>query len=287
VEKMPTKKHNQNTRTILSFALVPAIALVFGACQAAPQNDNAKQLKELHAKVDGLHSKIDKLAKSRPGARQAPKRPKVGQLYKVPVTQEDSYRGGKHAKVTIALATEFACPYCAKLAPVVEELLKEYNDDELKVVSKQFVIHPQTATLPALAGCAAHKQGKFGAFEDRLWQKAWHSGDTFRLNKDALAQPALDAIAQELKLDLKRFQADMNGPCKTNLSKGRQELSRLGVGGTPAIYINGVFYGGQRSADALKIVIDDELKKAEAALSKGTKLEDYYASLIAKGKATL
>ena len=38
--------------------------------------------------------------------------------------------------------------------------MKDYPKD-LKVVYKHFVVHPQLATIPALAACAADKQGKF------------------------------------------------------------------------------------------------------------------------------
>ncbi len=279
----PMKTNTQITLLAGSFAL----SLGLGACQRPPDNSNSKEMAELSKKMDTMSAKIDKLSiPARPQAR-APKRPTPGQLYNIPVASTDSFRGGKSAKVTIVEATEFACPYCAKLSLVSDELLESYEDADLKIVSKQFVVHPQTATKPALASCAAQLQGKFGAFEKALWKNAWYSGETMRFNKEELDSPALDKIASGLGLDMKRFHSDMEATCQQTLRKQRQELTRLGVSGTPALYVNGNYYSGPRSVEGLKAAIDAEVKKADAAFAKGGKIEGYYASLIAKGKTTM
>jgi protein-disulfide isomerase len=280
------KKKMKNRTQITLLAASFALSLGLG-CQRLPDNSNKKEIEELSAKIDTINDKIDKLSIPSRGRAQAPKRPTVGQLYKVPVGKDDSFRGGQNAKVTIVEATEFACPYCARLADVTEELLAAYSDEDLKIVSKQFVVHPQTATKPALASCAAHKQGKFGEFEKALWKNAWHSQDALKLKADELATPALDGIAKTIGLDMGRFHKDMEGSCKSTIASNRTQLAKLGVNGTPALYVNGVYYGGPRSVDGLKAAIDAELKKANTALAKGAKLESYYASLIAKGKTSM
>ncbi len=277
--------NSKTKRTLLAGSF--ALSLGLGACQQTPDNSNKEAIAALSVKMDKLSSKMDKLAlPARPQARK-PQRPTVGQLYKVPIGNDDAFRGGKHAKVTIVEATEFACPYCAKLAVVTDELLGSYKDEELKIVSKQFVVHPQTATKPALASCAAQKQGKFGEFGEALWKNAWHSGEGFRLKAEALGTPALEKIATELSLDLERFKSDMAGSCQQTINNNRRELSTLGVNGTPALYINGSYYGGARSVEGLKAAVDAELKKADAALAKGAELSGYYASVIAKGKTKM
>lgn len=280
------KQMNSKTKTTL-LAGAFALSLGLGACQRPPDNSNKEAIAELSSKIDTLNKKIDKLSlPARPPVRKQ-KRPTVGQLYKVPIGNDDAFRGGKHAKVTIVEATEFACPYCAKLAVVTDELLKSYSDEDLKIVSKQFVVHPQTATKPALAACAAQRQGKFGEFGEALWKNAWHSGEGFRLKADELDTPALEKIATGLSLDLKRFKSDMDGTCKQSIDNNRRQLSSLGVSGTPALYVNGSYYGGPRTAEGLKAAVDAELKKADAALAKGAELSGYYASVIAKGKTTM
>lgn len=285
--ELPWTKIMKTKSQITLLAGTFALSVGLGACQRMPDNSNKKEIQALSAKIDGLSNKIDKLSTGQRPAARAPQRPTVGQLYNVGVGNDDSYRGGKNAKVTIVEATEFACPYCAKLATVTDELLESYEDEELKIVSKQFVVHPQTATKPALASCAAQRQGKFGEFEKALWKQAWHSGGAFGLKKEELDSPALDKIASGLSLDMKRFRSDMEGSCQETVNNNRKQLSALGVNGTPALYVNGSYYGGPRSVEGLKSAIDAEIKKADAAMAKGTALENYYASLIAKGKKTM
>ncbi len=167
-------------------------------------------------------------------------------------------------------------------------MLKEYDDQDLKVVSKHLVVHPQIATDAALATCAANDQGKFAEFEHAIWNKAWdQSGPRKRLNQQALAAAAMHELAADLGLDVQRFKARMSGKeCKAKLGLQRQQWRTLGVNGTPAIFVNGMYYVGPRTAAGLKQAVDAELKKVNAALNKGVKLESYYASLIKRGKKT-
>ena len=145
---------------------------------------------------------------------------------------------------------------------------------------KQFVVHPQTATIPALAACAAQKQGKFAQMEKLIWDKGWANQSPSNLGREAM-----DSFAKELKLDMKKYAADIDGEaCKKRLEDDRNEMSRLGVRGTPAFFINGRSLSGAQPIEAFKAVIDEELKKADEALKSGTKLDDYYNSIVAKGK---
>ena len=286
---MKQKKYNNSSYYLIGASL--AVSLLGGAaCQRLPNNDNeikAEQFQELVSKIDLLNQKVDRLSRPGNAARNGPKRPSPSQLYKVPVAAHDGYRGGEHAKVTLVVATEHACPYCAKLETITDKLLADYQDEELKIVSKPFIVHPSTATAPALASCAAKAQGKFAEFEKEVWNKAWHAGPSLALSSEALSSSSLDAIATSLKLDLDRFHKDMAGTCSQTLVSTRKELSALGVGGTPAMYVNGMYYTGPRSVEALKALVDAEIEKADQVLAKGMPLERYYQSVIAKGKSTI
>ncbi len=276
-----------NTTAKLSFAA--ALSFALSACQPANgESVKSEDIKALNAKLDKLDKKLDGLAKNS-GRAAAPKRkrPTVGELYKVSVSDDDLYRGGKNAKVTIVEATEFACPYCRMLAGPTEELLKHYDEEDLKVVSKQFIVHPSLATKPALAACAANKQGKFGDFEHALWSAAWKGDERPQLVREGLSDDSLNGIAKNIGLDMTRFKSDMDGSCKSVIARSKKEMSTLGVSGTPAVYINGRYYGGPRTVEGLKEAVDKEIARADATLAKGGSLDSYYSGLIAKGKAQL
>ena len=284
-------KRGKNPMITIKHAITPIIALVLGTagCQSSTENNShTQEIKTLTAKIDTIDKKLDRLQNGlAQGKAPPPKRPIVGQLYKVDVSSDDAYRGGKDAKVTIAIASEFACPYCKMLASATDTLLEQYDDDELKLVSKQFVVHPSVATQPALAACAASKQGKFSEYERALWDAAWEGGERPRLVREGLSNASLDAIAGKLKLDMSKFHDDMSGSCKQTIARNRKEMGALGVNGTPAVYINGRYYGGQRTPAALKEAVDKELAAADAALSRGASVEGYYEGVIAKGRTSL
>lgn len=153
--------------------------------------------------------------------------------------------------------------------------MKDYEGD-IKVVYKHYVVHPKTATTPALAVCAAHKQGKFSAMEHDIWEKG------FKQNRN-LSADNMEKIAKELGLDMSKFKADMNGAeCKKRVQTDQAQLAAVGARGTPAFFINGRFLSGAQPVDRFKVIIDEELKKANAAIKKGAKVETYYNEFILK-----
>ena len=170
----------------------------------------------------------------------------------------------------------------------MEQLQKDYGQD-LKIVYKQFVVHPDTATVPALAVCAAQKQNKFVDMEKLVWQKGWTEAAGFpRPDPEKLRQPAMEAFAKELKLNLAKFKQDMDGEsCKQQLNDNKTLLQKLGVRGTPGFFVNGRYLVGAQPIEKFKALIDEEIKKADEALKNGAKLQDYYASIVASGKKSI
>ena len=261
----------------LALIYVSTLALTVTSCK----QDNS----EVIARLDTMIEKLDKIGKAAPPpARNVPNRPQARRpdpstVYSVPITGSP-YEGPKDAKVTIVKAFEFACPFCLRVKPTLEQLQKDYGDD-IKIVYKNYVVHPQTATIPAHAACAAQKQGKYKEMYDIIWEKG------FKANRN-LSADNMEKLAKELKLDAAKFKSDMNGPeCKRMVKADQSQLSAVGTRGTPAFYINGRFLSGARPVDSFKSIIDEELKKANEALKKGSKLETYYSEIVKKGKRSL
>ena len=268
-------------------------ALAFSACQSDTKN--------LEHKVDELNKKLDQLIASggRPGAaaQQRPQRPEPdrAKTYAVPVDGDPS-DGPADAKVTLVKAYDYACPYCEKVRDTMDELRKKYKDD-LRVVFKQFVVHPQVATAPALAFCAAAKQGKGIPMDALLWDKGFKA---HQFDKDAgegaQAQRCWDSaagcpialgFAQELQLDQNKFKADMK-ECQQLTQKDMGDLQKLGVGATPSFFINGRFISGAMPIDNFTQLIDEELGKAKQRIEQGTPAAQYYQQwILDKGLKTL
>ena len=137
------------------------------------------------------------------------------------------------------------------------------------------MVHPQTATEPALAVCAAAMQGKFNEMEHQIWEKAYAKRD--------FAPATLEAIAKDVGLNMDKYQADKDGACKERIRKDQAELGAVGTSGTPAFYINGRFLSGARPIDQFKALVDEELKKANDRISKGeANAANYYETFVAK-----
>lgn len=269
-------------RTFTITIAIAALAFATGGC--TKQDDAVvKKLDEISKKLDKLDDIEKKVAAGGglPGAArpQAPRRPRPGspdpaKVYSVPIDGAP-FDGPKHAKVTMVKAFEFACPFCFRVNPTVAELEKQYGDD-LKVVYKNYVVHPQVATTPALASCAAHKQGKYHEMADLIWEKG------FKANRN-LGADNMETLAKELGLNMTKFKADMNSDeCKKIVATDQAQLAAVGTRGTPAFYINGRFLSGAQPIDRFKAIIDEELKKANAAIEKGAKVDTYYTEQVLK-----
>jgi len=285
---MSTRIFGAHRSNILAaFAAVSLLATA-PACQKA---DDAvvKKLDEISKKLDKLDTIEQKIAAGgAPGAARpvAPRGPRPGTpdpaaVYAVPIDGSPAV-GPQNAKVTIVKGFDFACPFCNRVRPTVEQLEKDYGKD-VRVVYENYVVHPQVATIPALAACAAQKQGKYIEMYTAIWEKG------FNANRN-LGEDNMKKLAGELGLDMTKFTAELNGEaCKKQVQTEQARLAALGTRGTPAFYINGRFLSGAQPIDRFKAVVDEELKKANARIEKGEATADnYYAKFVlGQGKKTL
>lgn len=263
----------------LTAVAVAAAALSLGGC-AQDNKEILDKLSAIEKDVKELKNRgVGAAAPGQPGQPRAQRpTPDASKTYAVKVDDSPS-EGNPAAQVTIVKAYEYACPYCEKVRPTIDAIEQEYGD-KVRVVYQQFVVHPQMATLPAQAVCAAYKQGKFKAMDGLMWEKAFKA----RL----FDENNMLALAKEAGLDVAKFQVDFKGECVGWVQKQQAQLSSLGVGATPGFFINGRFLSGAQPLPAFKALIDEELKKADERISSGTPRDKYYQTwVVEKGLAKL
>jgi len=129
--------------------------------------------------------------------------------------------------------------------------LSDTYKDRLKLVIKQYPLPSHKFALKASkASLAAHRQGKFWEFHNKLLE-----------NHSAINDEKIEQIAMELELDIDKFHADINLPeIQRIINRDIQNGKEIGVAGTPTIYINGKKIN-PRSFGEFIDKIESELKK--------------------------
>ena len=151
-------------------------------------------------------------------------------VWDIPDDNSPIFGNTKDPKLTIVEFTEFQCPYCSRIAPVMKELNQKYPD-KIKFVYKHFPLSfHSNAKAAAAASIAAQNQGKFWEFRYAL---APHSRE--------LSDSTYIAIATEIGLDVEKFKKEMvlDSAMEARIDKDFQLGVKVGVQGTPNFYING------------------------------------------------
>lgn len=119
---------------------------------------------------------------------------------------------------------------------------------DVKIVAKQYPIssHP-FAFKAAMAALAAHNQGKFWPFHKALLK-----------NHNSLNDAKIRSLATTLELNLTRFETDTKSPANRALILiDHQEGRKIGVSGTPSVFINGKKIKGRQLGNLFKIVSEE------------------------------
>ncbi|MGE0326896.1 MAG: DsbA family protein [Polyangiaceae bacterium] len=146
-----------------------------------------------------------------------------------PVEIGDSpVKGAKDAPVTVVEWADYECPHCGMMAPILDALVERFPG-QVRFVFKNYplAIH-EHAEMAARAAVAAGKQGKFWEMHDLLFKNQASFTNDFA------------GFAKQLNLDIKKFLKDIDSEEVADaVAKDKKEADKLGLEGTPMIYING------------------------------------------------
>ncbi len=176
-------------------------------------------------------------------------------VVKVDATVDTSTRptkGPADAPVQILEFADFECPHCKLAFHILEEVLAERSDVRVsfmhfpldqacnRLIDRPF--HARACEL-ALIGECAHAQGRFFDVAPLLFE-------------DHPTPTLLDKIGA-LGLDRKALEACTRDPQALARVKGDIEMGLAAeIGGTPAVFLNGVLVGGAVPKDKLNGLID-------------------------------
>jgi protein-disulfide isomerase len=166
-------------------------------------------------------------------------------------------RGNPNAPVTIVEFSDFQCPYCARGASTVDELLKKYPND-VKVVFKHFPLGFHNWAKPAAiaANCAAKQDDEaFWGLHDEFFakQKEINASNVMAKSRAYLESTGIDlgawgACAE--KTDGAEYM-EVAAAVDADMALGQS----LGVTGTPGFFVNGTFLNGAQPVTAFEPLI--------------------------------
>ena len=175
----------------------------------------------------------------------------ISEIYNIPVEQSPVI-GKLDAPVSVVAFLDFQCPYCAKVYPVLEQLLEKYPKD-VKLVIKHYPLRMHRfAENASLAALAVSKQQKYQQITKIFF-------DNYKtLNDDTIKK-----YVEEAGLDMKAFNTAYSDPSLKNIIRQDTNLgAKSKVRGVPALFINGRRVKN-RSLNGLSYMVEQELSKSK------------------------
>ena len=168
-------------------------------------------------------------------------------------TNDQPSLGSADAPVTIVAFTDYQCPSCAAMHPVLEQLVKEYGN-KVRLVTRDFPLSQHAEAFKAAeAAEAAREQGKY-----------WEYIQILLRNQSALSVEKLKGYASELALDRTRFDTALDtGKFTESVQRDVEDGMKLGINGTPTIFINGRRVSA-KGYEELKAIVDAAFPKRAA-----------------------
>ncbi len=163
---------------------------------------------------------------------------------------DQPWKGGANAPVTIVEFTDYECPSCAFSQPALDEVVKEFGD-KVKLVARDYPLSMHAhAAKAAEAAEAAREQGKYWEYTALLFQ-----------NQGKLEIENLKQYATQLQLDRKKFDEALDsGKFADKVQRDLQDGYKIGVNSTPSVFINGKRVR-DRTKESLKAAIEAALKE--------------------------
>jgi protein-disulfide isomerase len=159
--------------------------------------------------------------------------------------------GSADAPVQIVAFTDFECPYCAEMEPVLKRVVETYGRD-VSIVMRDFPMANRKAAWPsAIAARCASKQGKYWPFHDLLFA-----------NRTALTSENFRLFAAQNGMDADAFSRCVADPATRAAIEAEVEQARAyGVEATPTFFVNGRLISGTATFEQLSRLIEAEKNK--------------------------
>ncbi len=169
------------------------------------------------------------------------------------ISDTDWQKGPKDALITLLEYSDFQCPYCAQVTPVLDAVLKKYPQD-VRVVYRHFPLNiHDKSIITAQAAEAAGLQGKFWEMQALLMAK---QAEWSAKNPTEFSTWIRNQTASIDGLDANRFMTDLlSQPVSDKVKAALRSAEEIGINQTPYFVLNGQPFGGTPDEATLGEVI--------------------------------
>jgi len=225
-----------------------------------------EQLAELRREMQALRREMQQLRRSVTEIRRATVRPSAPPTPPAPAKvslDDDEVMGSAEATVAIIEFSDFQCPFCSRFHAQTFPKIKETYIDTGKVqyIFRDFPlmqIHPLARVASVAANCGG-RQGKYWEMHHALFE-----------NQKRLGPELYKELAQNLSLDLAKFEACLQDPAEEQeVDKDLAYGQSVGVRGTPHYFLGRIEGGdlvdvkrvnGAQAYPAFASILDELLK---------------------------
>lgn len=153
------------------------------------------------------------------------------------------FAGAARADVTVVEFLDYNCPYCKKLHPELQALVR--TDPKVRLLYKDWPIFGDASRYAARAALAARWQGKYLQAHDSLIGAQGRLADAARV-RQVLAAGGVDLARLDRDLKIHGLEVD------EDLARNDREARGLGLEGTPGLVIGRTFIPGGMPLSALQ-----------------------------------
>ncbi len=104
--------------------------------------------------------------------------------YQVTVAAGSFTQGAADAEITVVAFMELLCPFCNRVTPELERLMRKY-DGRIRLVFQSQIVHGEQAKRLHRLACAAGRQGKFWKVERTMMgnMAQWNTDDAAHVDR--------------------------------------------------------------------------------------------------------
>lgn len=164
-------------------------------------------------------------------------------------------RGASAPLVTIVTFSDFQCPFCGRVQPTLERLLRAHPD-ELQLVFRNNPLPFHQEAMPAA-------EAAMEVFAQGGSEKFWAYHDLLFANQRELNRENLERFAQQVGgINMTRFRAALdNNTHRASVQADMEAVTEAGARiGTPSFFINGRLVQGAQPFPAFQAAIDQALE---------------------------